>query len=217
MRPPCLTLPLLALIIIITGCANSKIADKPVPSSLSNPIQVETIDLTVTLSSIAGPDTPGALIEDPGWREYVLNITNTSTESFTIQNVKLLNQEGRYFDSASSYGQIIAPPDAAVATAGNVANTAAGIAAGQVIPFGGTIYGMLTGAASASSAETKAGAKRAFALRVLKNIELDPEGKVEGSAFLPNIVNPKRVVLDYSKNGSASRVKIDLPKQALSQ
>ena len=114
-------------------------------------------------------------------------------------------------DSASAYEQITAPPNVGVELAGDVAETAAGIAAGQIIPYGGKIFSVLSSAASASSAGAKANAKRAFMLRVLKNVELAPAGKVEGSAFLPNITRPKALVVDYIQDGTTNRIEIPLP------
>jgi hypothetical protein len=116
-------------------------------------------------------------------------------------------------DSASAHEQITAPPDVGAELAGDVAGQAAGMAAGQIIPFGGQIYGVLSSAVSASSAEGKANAKRTFALRVLKNVELAPAGKVERSAFLPDVARAKALVVDYAKDGTTRRLEIPLPLQ----
>jgi hypothetical protein len=116
-------------------------------------------------------------------------------------------------DSASAYEQITAPPDVGAELVGDVAETAAGMAAGQFIPFGGKIFGVLSSGASAWSAEEKAQAKRAFALRVLKNVELASAGKVEGSAFLPNITGAKTLVVDYAQDNTTNRIEIPLPMQ----
>jgi hypothetical protein len=48
-------------------------------------------------------------------------------------------------------------------------------------------------------------------LRVLKNVELAPKGRVDGSAFLPNITRPKALVVDYILAGTTSRIEIPLP------
>jgi hypothetical protein len=109
--------------------------------------------------------------------------------------------------------QITAPPDVGAELAGDVAGQAAGMAAGQIIPFGGQIYGVLSGVVSASSAEGKANAKRTFALRVLKNIELAPAGKVERSAFLPNVTRAKVLVVSYAQEGTTHHFEIPLPLQ----
>jgi len=58
----------------------------------------------------------------------------------TVKNVKLINVEGRYLESAAAHEQIIRPPDAAAEVAGDIATDAAGIAVGQVIPYGDFIF-----------------------------------------------------------------------------
>ena len=58
-------------------------------------------------------------------------------------------------NSASSHEEITAPPNVGVELAGDVVETAAGMAAGQFIPFSGRIFGVLSGNASASSARGK--------------------------------------------------------------
>jgi ethanolamine utilization microcompartment shell protein EutS len=180
---------------------------------MTGPIQVKSADLAVALIRIAEQGKKGTLVEDPGWREYVIEIENISNSALTVQNVKLLNQDGTYVDSASAYEQITAPPDVAAELAGDVAEKAAGMAAGQLIPFGGQLFSVLSNAVSVSSAGAKANAKRAFLLRVLKNVELAPAGKVERSAFLPNIPNAKVLVVDYAQDGTTYRVEIPSPMQ----
>ena len=207
---PYFLLPLLVLTLSVVGCAGSR---APSANPMAGPIRVNSADLAVALIRIAEQGNKGTLIEDPGWREYVIEIENLGTNALTVHNVKLLNQDGRYIDSASAYEQITAPPDVGAELAGDVAETAAGMAVGQFIPYGGKIFGVLSSAASASSAEAKARAKRTFGLRVLKNVELAPAGKVEGSAFLPNIVRAKALVVDYVQYGTTNRIEIPLPIQ----
>jgi hypothetical protein len=206
-------LPLLVLTLTVVGCAGPKVSKSPSANSMIEPIRVKSADLAVALIGIAEQGDKGTLIQDPGWLEYVIEIENLSMNSLTVQNVKLLNLGGRYVDSASAYEQITAPPDVGAELAGDVAETAAGMAAGQIIPFGGAIFSVLSGAASASSAGAKAHAKRVFMLRLLKNVELATAGKVEGSAFLPNIMRPKTLVVDYAQDGTTNRIEIPLPIQ----
>ena len=210
---PYFLLPLLVLTLSVVGCAGPMVSKAPSANSMAGPIRVSSADLAVALIRIAEQGNKGTLIEDPGWREYVIEIENLSTNALTVQNVKLLNRDGRYVDSASTYEQITAPPDVGVELAGDVAETAAGMAAGQFIPYGAKIFGLLSSGASAWSAGEKAQAKRAFALRVLKNVELAPTGKVEGSAFLPNITRAKALVVDYAQDGTTNSIEIPLPIQ----
>lgn len=195
----------------LVGCATQKKVEPPPPPLIvKNPIRATSAEMAVTLSSIAGQENEETLLEDAGWHEYVLEIENFSTHSVTIQNVKLLNQNGRYLNSASTYEQITAPPDVGVELAGDIAQTTAGIAAGQFIPYGGTIFGLLSNAASVSSAETIMNAKRTFMLRMLKNVEIAPMGRIQGSAFLPNITMPQMLVIDAAQNGQIYRVELPL-------
>ena len=201
-------LPLLISALTAAGCAGPKVSSA---NSMSSPIRVKSADLAAALIRIAEQGDKETLVEDAGWCEYVIEIENISTNALTVQNVKLLNRDGGYVDSASAYEQIIAPPDVGSELAGDVAETAAGMAAGQIIPFGGQIFSVLSHTISASSTETKANAKRAFGLRVLKNVELAPAGKVERSAFLPNITKAKVLVVDYAQDGRTYRIEIPLP------
>lgn len=205
-----LLLPLLVLALTVVGCASQKAQSA---NSMSNPIRMKSVNLAVALIKIAEQGDKETLVEDPGWREYVIEIENISTNTLTVQNVKLLNQDGVYVDSASAYEQIIAPPDVGAELAGDVAEKAAGMAAGQIIPFGGQIFSVLSSAVSASSTEAKVNAKHAFALRVLKNVELAPAGKVERSAFLPIVTRAKVLVVDYSQDGTTNRIEIPLEMQ----
>jgi hypothetical protein len=206
-------LPVVALILIGIGCAGPKVSDAPSTNQMEFPIQVKSAGLAVALTRIAEQGDTETLIKDPGWIEYFIEIENLSAKPITIQNVKLLNLGGRYVDSAASYEQITAPPNVGAELAGDVAQKAGGMIAGQIIPYGGTIFSVLSGAVSASSAGAKAQAKRAFRLRLLKNVELAPAGKVEGSAFLPNLKRPKALVVDYVQDGTTNRLEIPLPSQ----
>ena len=204
---------LVFIVVVLTasGCAATKVAEEPRPDSTMGPIQLASTDLGVKSIGIIGVGNDGTLVEDQGWREFILEIENRSTMPLTIRSVKLLNVNGRYFESATSYEQITAPPNVAVELAGDVAKNAAGIVAGQFIPFGGLITSVFSNAASASSARAKADAKRVFARRVLNKVELAPEGKVTGSAFLPNIPNAKALVISYAKGEKAERLEVLLP------
>ena len=204
-------LPLFILTLIVAGCAGSKTYKGPSASPVAGSIRVKTANLSISLIRIFEQGNKDSLIEDPGWREYIIEVENLSANDLTVRNVKLLNQKGRYMDSASAYEQITSPPNVGAEVAGDAAENAAGIAAGQFIPFGGTIVSALAKAASASSAGAKANAKRAFRMRVLKNVELAPTGKVEGSAFLPNITRPRALVVDYVQKGMRNRIEIPLP------
>lgn len=197
--------------LVLTGCAVPTAVEEPAGYSLQKPIYKESAGIGVTLLGTADKGSQGTLVEDPGWREYYLEVVNLGNERVNIDNVKLLNHEGRYVDSASSYDQITVPPSAAAGVAGDVAETAAGIAVGQVVPYGGTILGIFTGAASASAQKAEANANQFFLSRLMKNVELAPKGRVKGSAYLPRLENPSVLVVDYGKNEMTYRVELPLP------
>ena len=180
----------------------------PVPSTVEH--QAEGVSLRLVGTLRAGDAR--TLIQDPGWVEYLFAVDNRDDRHLMIYNVKLLNRDGRYLDSAESYEQVTYPPDVATDVAGSLAKGAAGIAAGQVIPYGGTIFGIISGAVSASSVESEADAKREFELRKLKLVELAPGGRVIGSAFLPDVVNAESLVIDYGYGGARERVEIPLSR-----
>jgi len=203
-------LALFFLTFVVAGCAGSK-APSADRVTLTGPIRMQSADLAVTLVRIAGKGDKETLVDDPGWLEYGIEIENLSTNALTVLNVKLLGQDGAYVDSAKAYEQLIAPPDVSAELAGDVAATAAGVAAGQIIPFGGQIFSVVSGAVSTTSAGARTNAKRAFGLRVLKNVELAPAGKVERSAFLPDITGAKALAVDYVQDGATGRIEITLP------
>ena len=91
-----------------------------------------------------------------------------------------------------------------------MAKSVAGQVAGQVIPYGGSIFGILSGAASISSTNAQASAKRAFATRKLKIVELAPGGTAEGSAFLPQIADREALVIDDGNRDKTCRLEIPL-------
>lgn len=185
---------------VACGCSTERSARPPAPAQpaagASAQPRVQTADLSVRLIGTVGEDDAGSLVRDPGWREYLLAIENLGAKRVMIRNVKLLTPEGRYLDSASDYDQLAVPPDAATEVATDVARRSAGIAAGQVIPYGGAIVGILSSAVTASATQAKANARGEFVSRRLKDVELAPGGKANGSAFLPNTANPTAVVLD---------------------
>jgi len=201
---------------LINGaCAGPEVAENAYPSKMGHLVRFESSELDVQVVGIIGVEHGYTLVEDPGWREYLFQIKNLSDMPLTVKNVKLSNVEGRYLESAAAYEQIIKPPDVAAEAAGDIATNAAGIAVGQVIPYGGLIIGVFSNAASASSAGARANAKRSFILRVLKNVELAPKGQVRGSAFFQDIDYPKALIIDYVLGESPKRIEIPMPTKQL--
>lgn len=205
-----LTFPLV-VIAAVSGCAGSNERPTPVPAPKVAPVEFQSASLSIRLvGAVGAAEGEGTLARDPGWLEYLLEIKNVGKRPLTVHNVKLLTAQGRYLNSASEYGELSAPPDVATQVAGDIAVRSAGIAAGQFIPYGGAIVGILSGAASASSSHVAANARRDFALRRIKEVELAPGGRVEGSAFLPIVSDPKALVLDWGDGGKPQQVELPL-------
>jgi hypothetical protein len=203
---------LLAFALTTAGCGGSKVARKAADPAKPQPITVQTPDIRVTLAGVLKEGDEGTLVKDKGWREYVLEIQNLTTDDLTVKDVRLLNPTGRYVESAASYGQIIVPPNTAMAVAEDVAKTGAGIAAGAIIPYGGYLVSVLTSATSTALSGTHGSAERTFTVRVLKGVELAAGGKVAGSAFLPEIPGSRALVIDYVQAHGKGRVEIPLPR-----
>ncbi|MCG6863546.1 MAG: hypothetical protein LJE70_20150 [Chromatiaceae bacterium] len=199
-------LALLAL--LAAGCTAATATREPRPVLDSEGADYSSADIRVRLVGALRAGDTGTLVQDPGWIEYILAIENTGSKPLTIHDVKLLNLDGRYLDSAVSYEQVDSPPDKAADVAGSLARSAAGAAAGQAIPYGGTIVGILSGALSASTAESRGRAKQELDQRKLKNVELAPGGSVTGSALLPHVTNPKSLVVDYGHGDVTERIEI---------
>lgn len=199
----------------VIGCAGTQESKRLNFYPLTEPVRVESADLTISLLNILGPDDEGTLIESPGWSEYILEIENHSTNILIIHNVKISNVDGQNEESALFYEQIIVPPNVSVELAGDVAKTAAGVAAGLVVPFGGSILGLISRTISASSASAKEKAKLDFTLRVVRNAELVPGETITGSAFLPDIKDAKALSIEYVVNETVKSIHIPLPSQII--
>jgi hypothetical protein len=171
----------------------------------------------VRLVGILKVGDEGTLVKDEGWREYVLEIENLSPEDRIVKSVRLLNPNRRYIDSALTYEQVLVPPNTTLAVAGDVTKTTAGIAAGQIIPYGGYLVSVLSSATSTALSGTKGSAERTFAVRVLKGVELAVGGKVAGSALLPDTPGARALVVDYVRGHDSRRIELALnqsPKKA---
>lgn len=205
---------LLVCIFGTAGCTTPQTTETLRPVPTYPPILTfQSEDLAIELEGVADADTPGSLIQDAGWLEYRLSLQNHSIGPLTISNVRILTKTGRYVESAGSHAEIAAPPHPSEKIAGNVARQGAGIAAGQIIPYGGTLVSLVSSSATALYGQEQTDTKRAFALRRLKNVELDPGGSVSGSAYLPDIQNARFLVIDYATGGKDQRVKIPFANQ----
>jgi hypothetical protein len=158
--------------------------------------------------------SPADVATDAGWLEYELLLENRGSTSLLVSSVKLLTASGRYLPAAANYAETVSPPSAAYGIAGEVATSAAGVAAGQVVPYGGLFVRAIADIAEASSADARARAEQRFRLRRVAAVELAPGGRMEGSAFLPRVPDAQALAVDFSYEGAARRVMLPVPRPA---
>ena len=201
-----------ALVLYLGACASPepRVADGPRSHAHPLPAAFESDDLSIRPIAVVGPEGQGSLVKHPGWREYRLEVINRSDRPLVVEDVKLLNSEGRYLASAASYAELREPPNASEEVAAQVARRSAGIAAGQFIPYGGTVVGLISTAITASASESEAEAKRRFMFRRLKNVELAPGGRMSGSAFLPHIADAHALSIVYTIAERRERAELPL-------
>ena len=197
-----------------TGCGTTSPPTTDADARAPSVVPFENADITITLDAVLVEGHPQTLVEDEGWGEFVITVSNPGAETLTVRDVKLLNTEGHYQKSAAGYGEITAPPNLGAGVAADVARTGSGLVLGTFIPFGGLLSSVLWGAASTTSAGGRATAQRSFNQRVLKTVELAPGGTMTGSAFLPNISNAAALVVDYTTDGRSERIELPLTELA---
>lgn len=207
-----LTALALLLSVAAAGCSTPPTTDGVPEQRFAQPIETQADGLGVALVGVLAAGHPQTLVRDAGWREYLLQVENRGDAPLVIETVKLLNGEGRYLDSATDYAEINAPPDPSDRVAAGVARSTAGVVAGQIVPFGGYLVSVVSTTASAAGANATGNDRQDFAMRRLKAVELAPGGRVSGSAFLPNILDPRTLVLDYSRGEQQGRARIELPR-----
>lgn len=203
----CFVATVLVHMLLAFGCTSTEGPGERRPLTALEGVYAQTDGLRVTL--LRAPPSV-ATSADLGWAEYALLLENRGSLPLTVSAVKLATSGGRYLSAAVSEAETQAPPDPVSEVAGGVATSAAGIAAGQVIPFGGQVVGMIARVADASSAESRARAARRFRLRQLVGVELAPGGRMEGSAFFPRMTDATALVLDFTRNAGMQRVELPL-------
>ena len=183
--------------LLSVGCATpGTVADRQALPGFE-PMRTEADGLRATLVRVLAPDASS----DADWVECELLLENRGDAPLAVSTVKLLTESGRYLPAAANFGETLAPPNAAYDIAGNVATSAAGAAAGQLIPYGGLVVQAIAGVAGASSADTRAKAEHRFRLRRIAGVELAPGGHMEGNAFFPRVADPKALVIEFAQHG----------------
>lgn len=208
--------PLLALIgVTVMGCANQSPTRPAATAPTAAPLEIRTDQLAVRLLAILTEGAAATLVSAPGWSDYRIEITNVGDQPAMIRTVKLRDADGRYFASANSIADLSTPPDVASRVAGDVALQGVSIAAGQAVPYGGTIVGIFSGAARANAQQEQAERRRQFKLRNLQDVELAPSSRFTGSAYLPDIEGPVALAIDWRYvDGETQRIELPLAPAA---
>ena len=195
-----------------TACATSSqsTTDAPAETRTIAIAPFENADVAIALDGVRAEGQGHTLVDDDGWVEFVISLENRGPETITVRDVKLLDTEGRYQNSAASYEEITAPPNPGLEVAESVVRTGSGVALGTFVPFGGVLSSLFWGVTSAFGEGGRANAEREFRLRVLKNVELAPGGNMTGGAYLPNISNATALVVDYTEDGRNERIELPL-------
>jgi hypothetical protein len=200
------------LVALLVACAAPPpAADRSAYDAPTGAMRFESRDLALSVVETPEEAKRGSLPQDSGWLEYRIVLENRARTPLTLRDVKILSREGRYYGSAARYEEIVVPPDAQDRLAGDIARQSAGIAAGQVVPYGGSIVGLVSSLASASAHESEREARRRFAQRLMKGVELAPGGRASGAAFVPRIADPRALVFEYALGGRVERVELPLP------
>ncbi len=110
----------ITILVLCNACAQTRHEGSQTATPTATVVRFESSDLRVTLEAVIGIEQERSLVRNPEWLEYVLSIENPGHTDLTVQNVKLLNDDGRYVDSASSYQQITVAPDVSSQVAGTV-------------------------------------------------------------------------------------------------
>lgn len=213
---------LLLVVFITAGCTSPNRAVGPGPglppgpgpgvASGFRPVGAEVNGVAVTLVRVLPPTAKQAPM---GWIEYELSLANRTQNPVVVNSVKLLTATGRYLQPARAYGETQAAPNLGASVAGDVATGAAGIAAGQVVPYGGLVVTAISGLVRGSSQETQVGAEQNFRLRHVPGVELAPGGKMVGSVFFPDVNDARSLEVEVSRQGQTKSER--LPLQGSSQ
>lgn len=205
---------LLLVVFIIVGCTSPNRAAGPGPGQGPGvapgfrPVSAEVNGVAVTLVRVLPPVST----ESPaGWVDYELSLANRTPNPVVVRSVKLLTATGVYLQPARAYGETQAAPNLGASVAGDVATGAAGIAAGQVVPYGGLVVTAISGFVRGSSHETQVGAEQHFRLRHVPGVELAPGGKMVGSVFFPDVNDARSLEVEVSRQGKTKSERLPVP------
>lgn len=208
MPPRLASLSLLIAVLLGPGCTTSSSTRNVQLMPAFEPVQADSNGLEVRLTRVL---TWGEPTSEVGWLECELLLENRGRSPVVVSTAKLLTASGRYLTPAASYEEILVPPSPADEIGEDMATSAAGIAAGQVIPHGGLLVKAITSLSDASTADARARAEQRFRLRRIAEVELAPGGRMDGSAFFPRVADPQALVVEISGRGGGQRLTLPWP------
>ncbi len=199
---------LLLVAVIAAGCATPDQPPGPGAERRFHPVGAEVNGLEVTLTRLFP-----TLSHQPeaSWWEYELSLANRGPTPVAVRDVKLLTASGRYLQPARSYGETQAAPNVGASVAGDVATGAAGIAAGQVVPYGGLVVTAISSLVRESGAESRVGSEQRFRLRHVPGVELAPGGRMVGSVFFPAAGDARSLEIEVSRQDKLRSASLPLP------
>lgn len=199
---------LLLVVIILAGCAPPEQTPGRGAERRFPPVSIEVNGLAVTLTRVSPTCSRQP---EAGWWEYELSLANRGPTPVAVRDVKLLTASGRYLQPARVYGETQAAPLVGASVAGDVATGAAGIAAGQVVPYGGLVVTAISSLVRESGAENRVGSEQRFRLRHVPGVELAPGGKMIGSVFFPAVGDARSLEIEVTRQGKARSASLPLP------
>ena len=203
-----LPLSLLLVAFIVAGCATPGQPPGGGTERRFPPVSTEVNGLEVTLTRMM-PTV--AHQPEAGWWEYELSLANRGQTPVAVGGVKLLTASGRYLQPARSFGETQAAPPVGASVAGDVATGAAGIAAGQVVPYGGLVVTAISSLVRESGDESRTGSEQRFRLRHVPGVELAPGGRMVGSVFFPATGDARSLEIEISRQGKVRSASLPLP------
>jgi len=218
MIPPLFLVSLVLLALTsgwVLGCARVDTTGSGPVASTFHPIEAEVNGLWLRLIRLH-PDRSGEGVREGtrelvgGWLVGEFQLENRGKQPILLSGVKLLTAGGRYLKPAASYDEVLAPPGAGDHVAGTIATSAAGVAAGQVIPFGGVLVHTISGIARGSNTEARALEEQRFRLSQMLGAELAPGGRMEGSAYFPFVATPQAVVIEVTQGNRVKSTVLSL-------
>lgn len=219
----------MALLMSLTGCALKHI-EKPSDSlKINTRAQDET--LKATLKTVIVPNGAGAWIKDADWDEYVLNLSNQTSQAVSVYSIQLVDMRGIRIDPEMSPAGLRAKSaqlKEAYANAGSeaakdmggqlggaAASTAYGVAATGLMGVAGFVMAPIAIGAALYGKHAKnkdeAQSQTTFDGRQLpQQLTLDGQASITGSKYYPIAPKSRALVIAYRAGGKVGTLRLSL-------